>query len=58
MQDVIQLRGRNIVVMQINRDKHLLWSGTSSGRILLSFDGTISNPKVHLIVTNDMFERD
>ncbi len=44
--------------MRINREKHLLWSGISSGRILLSPDGTMSNPKVYLIVTNDMFERD
>jgi hypothetical protein len=54
VQDAIQLRGRNIVAMRINREKHLLWSG----RILLSPDGTMSNPKVYLIVTNDMFERD
>jgi len=29
VQDAIQLRGRNIVVMRINREKHLLWSGIS-----------------------------
>lgn len=53
VQDVIQFRGRNIVVVLINREKHLLWSGISSGRILLSPDGTMSNPKVYLIVTNE-----
>jgi hypothetical protein len=47
-------REENIVAMRINREKRLLWSGT----ILLSPDGMMSNPGVHLIVTNDMFKRD